>query len=103
MLWHVHQAAVSGATFADRDRFGNDVARRLVGSMNHLCAGVLMLTIIGKRDGQDFAARLATFHDNTGILHGEARPDVAIDPFYLGVLMREAAFRHEVENVRSPI
>src|SRR5260370_357564 len=50
-----------------------------------------------------FAARLATFQDNTGILHGEARPDVAIDPFYLGVLMREAALRHEVENVRSPI
>src|SRR5438094_10531251 len=98
MLWHVHQAAVSGATSADRDRFGNDIARRLVGSMNHLCAGVLMLTIIGKRDRQDFAARLATFHNNTGIFHGEPRPDIAINPFHFGVFLSEPAFCYEVES-----
>src|SRR4051795_3689704 len=99
MLRHVHQAAVSGATFADRDRFGNYIARRLVGSMNHLRAGVLMLAVISKRDRQNFAARLSTFHNNPWILHGEARPDVAINPFHFGVFLSESAFCDEVENV----
>src|SRR5881227_2437001 len=35
MFRHVDQSAVSGATFADRDRFRNNVAGRFIGSMNH--------------------------------------------------------------------
>src|SRR5512133_2672401 len=71
--------------------------------MNHLRAGVLMLAVVGKRDRQNFAARLATFHDNTGIFHGEARPDVAINPFHFRIFLSEPALCDEVENVRSPI
>ena len=52
---------------------------------------------------KNFAARLATFHDNAGIFHGEARTDVAIDPFDFGVFVGQTAFRHEIENVRRPI
>src|SRR5881392_2631658 len=47
MLWHVDQAAVSGATFADRDRFRDNVAGRFIGSVNHLGASVLVLAVVG--------------------------------------------------------
>src|SRR4030095_11601691 len=91
MLRPVNQTAVSGSAFADGDRFGNNVAGRFIGSMNHLRSGVLMLAVVGERYGKNFATRLATFHDHAGIFHGETGADVAIDPFYLGVLLRETA------------
>ena len=50
MLRHVDEAAISGAAGADRDRFGNDVARRFIGGVNHFRAGVLMLAVVGQRD-----------------------------------------------------
>ena len=103
MLRHVHEAAISGATFADGDRFRNDVAGRFIGGVNHLRAGVLVLAVVGQRDGKNFAARLATFHDHAGIFHGQARADVAVDPFDLGVFVREAAFGHEIEDVGRPV
>ena len=103
MLRHVDQAAVSGAAFADGDRFGNDVAGCLIGSVNHFRAGVLMLTVIGERDGKNFAARLATLHDHAGIFHREPRADVTIDPFHFGVFLSETAFGDEVENIRRPV
>src|SRR5881227_1576313 len=99
MLRHMHEAAISGATFANRDRFGNDVAGGFIGGMNHLRAGVLMLAVISKRDRQNFAARLSTFHNNTRILHREARTNVAINPFYLCVFVSEPAFGDEIEDV----
>ena len=69
--------------------------------MNHLRAGVLVLAVVGERDGKNFAAGLAAFHDDAGIFHGQARTDVAIDPFHLGLFVREAALGHEVEDVRA--
>src|SRR5436190_20304417 len=103
MLRHVDQSAVSRATFSDRDRFRDNVAGRLIGSVNHLRASVLVLAVVGERDGENFAACFATLHNYTGIFHRESGADVAIDPFYLGVFVREPAFRHEVENVGSPV
>ena len=51
----------------------------------------------------NFAARLAAFHDHAGIFHRQTRADVAVDPFDLGVFVREAAFGHEIEDVRRPV
>ena len=103
MLRHVHEPAISRAAFADRDRFRNDVRRRFVGGVNHFRAGVLMLAVVRQRDGKNFAARFATFHDDAGIFHGQARTDVAIDPLYVGIFVREAALGHEIEDVRRPV
>ena len=99
MLRNVHESAVSGAAGADRDRFGNDVRGRFIGGVNHLRAGVLMLTVVGERDGENFAARSAAFHNHARIFHGQARADVAIDPFHFRVFVRDAALGHEIENV----
>ena len=86
-----------------RDRFRNDVAGRFVGGVNHFRAGILMLTVVGERDGENFAACFAALHDDARIFHGESRADVAIDPFHFGVLMRQTAFGHEIENVGRPV
>ena len=103
MLRHVDESAISSAAFADRDRFRNDVRRRFIGGVNHFRAGVLMLSVVCQRDGKNFAARFAAFHDNAGIFHGQARTDVAINPFHFGIFMREAALGHEIEDVRGPV
>ena len=71
--------------------------------MNHLRAGVLMLAVVRERDGKHFAACFASLHNHAGIFHGETRADVAIDPFYMGIFVGEAAFRHQVENIRRPV
>ena len=62
-----------------------------------------MLAVAGERDGDDFAARFAAFHDDARILHREAGADVAVDPFHFGFLVREAALGHEVEDVGRPV
>ena len=103
MLRHVHEAAISGTAGADRNRFRNDVRGRFVGGMDHFRARILMLTIVGQRDAKHFAPRLAAFHDHAWVFHGQTRPDVAVDPFHLRVLVREPAFRYQIENVRAPI
>src|SRR5881398_3484190 len=103
MFRHVNQSAVSGATFADGYRFGNNVAGSFIGCVDHLRASVLVLSIVGERDGENFATRLAALHDHTWILHREAGADVAIDPFYLRVFVGKTAFCDEVEDIRRPV
>ena len=71
--------------------------------MDHFGTGVLVLSVAGERDRDHFATGLAAFHDHAGIFHGEAGADVAIDPLDLGFLVGEAAFCHEVENIRRPV
>src|SRR5437868_6692662 len=72
VLRHVDQSAVSRATFSDRDRFRDNVAGRFIGSVNHLGASVLVLTVVGERDGENFTACFATLHNHTGIFHRES-------------------------------
>src|SRR5205814_3544972 len=64
MLWNVNQAAIRGPAFADGDAFRNDIAGSLIGRVDHLRAGVLMLTIVGQSNGENFAACFASFHDH---------------------------------------
>ena len=71
VLWHVHLAAVGGASFADRNRLGDDVTRGIVSEVHHFSAGVLVLAVVGKCDGQHFAAGAFALQDHAWILHGE--------------------------------
>src|ERR1043166_4575612 len=71
--------------------------------MNHFRTGVLVLPVVRERDRKHFAARLAAFQNDAWIFHGQTRADVAIDPFDLGIFVREPALRHEIENVRAPV
>ena len=71
--------------------------------MNHFRSGVLVLAVVGQRDGKNFATRFAALHDHAGIFHRQARADVAIDPFHFGVFLGETAFGDEVEHIRRPV
>src|SRR4029077_14485079 len=87
ILGNVNEAAVGGAACADGDRFGNDVAGGLIGGVNHLRSGVLMLAVIRERDRKTSAARFAPLQNPAGIFHRQTRADAAIDPFYLGIFV----------------
>src|SRR5262249_51116589 len=62
-----------------------------------------VLTVIGERDRQHFAPRLAAFQDDAWVFHGQSRADVAIDPFDLRILLGKPAFCYQVEDVGRPV
>ena len=99
MLRNVNQPAVGRAAFADADALGDDVAGRLVRAVNHFCAGILMLAVAGQRNADHFAARFPALQDDARIFHRQARSDIAVDPFNLGLFVRQAALGDEIENV----
>ena len=103
VLRDVDLAAVGGAAFADGDGLRNDVGGGVVGEVDHLGAGVLVLAGVGEGDGDDFTTGAFAFHDDAGVLHGEAGADVAVDPADLGVFVGDAAFGDEVEDVGAPV
>ena len=103
MLRHVHEPAVSGTTGADRDRFGNDVAGGFIRPVDHLGPGILVLTVAGQRDRKHFAPRFPPFQNDPGIFHGQARTNIAVDPFNLGFLVGQPPFGDEVENIGRPV
>jgi hypothetical protein len=82
--------------------FDDDVRRGLVGGVDHLGAGVLVLAVIGERDRDDLAAGLAALQHDAGILHRESAADVAVDPLDLGFLVRDAALGDEVDKRSGP-
>ena len=103
VLRDVNDAAVGGAALADADGFGDDEGGGVVGGVDHLGAGVLMLAVVGEGDGDDFAPGAFALQDDAGVFHGEAAADVAVDPLDLGVLHGEAALGDEVEDVGRPV
>ena len=56
MFRDMHQAAIGRAPFPDTDTLGNDVAGCLIGRMDHLRAGVLVLTVTRQGDADYLAA-----------------------------------------------
>src|SRR6478735_1423170 len=103
VLRDVDLAAVRGAALADGDGLRHDERRGLVGGVDHLGAGVLVLAVVGERDGDNLAAGLAALQDDAWVLHGEAAADVAVDPLDLGVLVGDGALGHEIEHVVGPV
>ncbi len=100
---NVDEAAIRGATVAHGDGFCNDVAGGFVSGVDHFGASVLVLTVAGEGDGEDFATGFAAFEDDAGVFHGEAGADVAVDPFDFGFFHGDAAFGDEVEDVGAPV
>src|SRR5205085_9186808 len=99
VLRDLDESAIGRAAFPNADALGNDVAGGFVCRVHHFRARVLMLSVAGQGDGKDFAASAPAFHDHARIFHGQAGTDVAIDPFHLGIFVRDAPFRDQVKNV----
>src|SRR5690606_10647720 len=51
----------------------------------------------------DFAAGAFSFQHDAGIFHREPAADVTVDPFDLGVFVRDAALGDEIEDVVRPV
>ena len=102
-LRDMDQAAVGRTAFADGDRLRDDVRGRVIGRVNHLRTGVLVLTIVGQGDREDLAAGALAAQDHAGILHRQTGTDIAIDPADFGVLFGHAALRHEIKDVGGPV
>ena len=71
--------------------------------MNHLAAGVKLLTGGGKGDGKDFAVSSRFQEIDRGIFHGEFGTQVGIDPFHGGVFVGRGSFGNEVVDIGGPI
>ena len=71
--------------------------------MDHLRAGVLVLTVIGKGNGDHLATCLAPLHDDTRVFHCKPAADITVDPADLRVFMSKATLGHQVEHIRAPV
>ena len=101
VLRDVDEAAIRRAALADGDGFADDVAGGVIGGVDHLGTGVLMLTAIRQSDADDLATGAFALHDDAGVFHGEAAADVAVDPFHFGVFMGNATLGDEVEDIAA--
>jgi len=82
-MW-THAAAVRAAALADGDGLGDDVGGRLVGGVDHLGAGVLVLAVVGEGNGDDLAGGPcgpSARRRDTSLVRAAA--DVAVDPLDL--------------------
>jgi hypothetical protein len=103
MFRDVDDTTIRAATLANGNGLGDDVGCGVIGGVDHLGTRVLMLTVVGERDGDDFATGSFTLQDHAGIFHREAAANVAVDPFHLGVLVRHGTFGDEIEDVVGPV
>src|SRR5690606_32378952 len=95
----LHQATVAGAAGALRDRLADDAARRVGGSVNDLAAGVLVLAVRGEGDGEDLTVGAVPDQVGAGVLHGDLRAEVPVEPAHRGVTVHHGALRDEVVDV----
>ena len=103
MLGDMHKATISAAAFSDGDGFADDVAGGVIGGVDHLGTGVLMLAAVCQSDADDLAAGTLALHDDAGVFHGEATADVAVDPAHFSIFHGNAAFGDEVEDIAAPV
>src|SRR4029453_697684 len=82
---------------------GNDGALGVRCDVHHLGAGVLVLALACKCDGQGFTLGVLAYQVNGRVLHGHLGADVAIDPFHGGALFADGTLGDEVVHVVGPV
>src|SRR4029453_30004 len=97
------QAAVSRTATAAGHGLGNDGALGVRCDVHHLGAGVLVLALACKCDGQGFTLGVLAYQVNGRVLHGHLGADVAIDPFHGGALFADGTLGDEVVHVVGPV
>jgi len=98
-----HQPAIAGPAPALRDRLRHDRRRGVGGGVDHLGAGVLVLALAGEGDGEHLAVRTRLHQVHGWVLHGQAGPQVAVDPLHGGVSVGDRPLGHEIEHVVGPV
>ena len=100
---HANRAAVGCDTAVLTDRLANDTAGGVRCKVHRLRASVLMLTLRGNGNRDDFGVRLLAKQVNAWILHGDLRPSVRVDPLNGGTGMRVRTLRHQVVDIVRPV
>ena len=100
---HFDQAAIGRLTAVRADALIRHDRRRARRNVNDFRAGVLMLSLAGKGHRENLAACPLAHQINGGVLHRQPRADVAVDPLYRRVGVRDGALGDEVKDVAIPV
>ena len=98
-----HQSAVGGDAAVFADALRHDLAGGLGRGVHHLRTGVLVLAGAGVGHRQHFTRGLRAHEVHAGVLHGELRADVAVDPLHVPALFHASALGDEVVHVGRPV
>ena len=71
--------------------------------MDDLAAGILVLTLAGECDREDFAASSPAHHVDRRILHGQLAAQVPVDPLHGGVFVGHRPLGDQIVDVVSPV
>ena len=71
--------------------------------VQHLGAGVLVLTLAGERHREHLALGVLAGHPDRRVLHGDLRPDVAVDPLHGGAGLGAGPLGDQVVDVVRPV
>src|SRR5699024_8877991 len=102
-LLHLDQTTVGGTASPTRHRLGDDVGRGVGRAVHQLGAGVLVLPLGGKGDGQGLALGVLAHQVHGRVLHGHLGADVAVDPLHGGALFGHGPLGHQVVDVVRPV
>ena len=103
VILDTNQTSITGPTAVLGDRLGHDLGRGLRSGVGHLGTSVLMLTrsCIGHR--QHLARCLRADEHHSGILHGQAGTDVAVDPLHVPLGLYPGPLGNKVVYVGRPV
>ena len=65
--------------------------------------GILMLSLAGERNRQNFASGAGLHHVDGRVFHGQFTAQVAIDPFHCRIGVGHGSFGDEVVDVVGPV
>src|SRR5690606_10585602 len=94
---HTHQAPIGVATTARRNTLGDNGAPGIATDVDHLGAGVSLLTVIAQGHRVELADRIVTAQDHTGVLPSDSGTRFHLSPGNMRTVATAfAALGHEV-------
>src|SRR6202012_1207764 len=101
---HAHQAAVGLLAVAGGNTLGDDGRAGVLADVDHLGAGVGLLTMMGQRHRVELADRVVAAQDAAGVLPGDGRAGFDLGPGDLAALAAAvAAFGDEVVDAAAAV
>src|SRR5438552_6793728 len=79
-LQNLHHSAIRILSVAGRNSFRNDRAPGVLADVDHLCAGIGLLIIVGYRNGVERAGRVISHQNAAGIFPGDRRSGFDLRP-----------------------
>ena len=100
---HAHQSAIGVGTAPGGNPLGDNRGFTVLAQVDHLGAGVRLLPIVGQGHGVELSDAVLAAQHAARILPGDGRAGLYLSPGNLAVIVRDAAFGHEVINAAAPL